>query len=57
MSISTEQYTLEFRDEAIQQRRVKPYLGASRPKVFFSLKIVTGSSEKRFGEEGLVASL
>ena len=33
MSISTEQYTLEFRDEAIQQKRVKPYLRVIIPKV------------------------
>jgi len=33
VSISTEQYTLEFRDEAIQERRAKPYLWAPTPKV------------------------
>ena len=35
MSISTEQYTLEFRDEAIQERRAKPYLRAPTPKILF----------------------
>ena len=42
--MSTERYTLEFRDEAIQQGRVKPDLRAPTPKVCLCFHAVTPAS-------------